>query len=121
MGEQDDQKVTLGEVFRLQQALAVSVEKLASEMRVGHHSLTNQMNVAIAPISEMKVRVDRCETDINGLGVKIALCATDADMKELATRLDEVRRRSDRIAGAAGLAALAGGSLVAWLLSWFRH
>lgn len=85
--------LTIGEIGR-------SVSRI--EATVTH--LAGQMQTAIAPVSELKVRVDRCEEDINGLGVKI---------DDVNTKIDAVKTRADRAAG--GIAILA---FVAGLIPW---
>lgn len=85
--------LTIGEIGR-------SVARI--EATVTH--LSNSMQTAIAPVTELKVRVDRCHEDINGLGAKIEV---------VNVKVDAVKARADRAAGAAALLAVLS-SFVPW-------
>lgn len=93
----DQQELTIGEIGRSVARIELSVTNLA-----------NQVQTALAPVSELKVKVERCEADINGIGTKL----TDLDEK-----FDALKSRADRASGGAALLAFASG-----FLSWFwRH
>lgn len=89
----DQQEITLGEVGRRLASLETAV-----------HALSGQMQVALGPLGEMRVRLDIQERDLNGLGEKIT------DMEE---RIEAVQRRADLQAGGIAVAAF-----IATLIPW---
>lgn len=93
----DPQEMTPGEMGR-------SLARIETNIA----SLSNQMLGAIAPVSEMKVKVERCQDDINGLGTKLTI---------LNEKVDAVKTRADRASGGVALLAFLSGFL-SWLL---RH
>jgi peptidoglycan hydrolase CwlO-like protein len=88
--------LTLGEIGR-------SVARIEATIT----SLSNQVQTALAPIAEVKVKVERCEVDINALGAKITA---------LDEKVDTVKSRNDVVSGASASLAIVG----AWLVSWFH-
>lgn len=103
-----EEELTTGEIKRSLKRIEDALGILQTEVRSRHHELANQMNVALAPIAELKVRMERCEADINGLGKKF---------DELDTKIDSVQSRADRMSGAVGLAAV-----ICTLIPWpWKH
>lgn len=90
----DQNELTIGEIGRSVARIELSVTNLA-----------NQVQTALAPVSELKVKVERCQADINGLGAKL----TDVDEK-----VEAVKARADRAAGGAAMLAFLSG-FVSWL------
>lgn len=86
-------ELTLGEIGR-------SVSRI--ELAMAH--LSNQMQMSIAPVSELKVRVERCEADINGIGSK---------MTAISDKVDAVKTRADRAAGGVAVLAFLAG-MIPW-------
>ncbi len=87
--------LTIGEIGR-------SVARIEATVT----NLSGQMQTAIAPVTELKVRVERCESDINGLGVKI---------ENVNAKADAIKTRADRASGAAALLAFLSG-FASWLV-----
>lgn len=93
----DLQEMTPGEMGR-------SLARIESNIA----NLSNQMLGAIAPVAELKVKVESCREDINGLGSKLTI---------LNDKVDAVKARADKASGAAALLAFLSGFL-SWLV---RH
>lgn len=112
MTEMTDAEMTPGEIARSLARLEASMtgmratfdtglKGLADEVRARHHELANSVNVQLGPISEHRVRIDRLESDVTNMGVKV----------------ENVKTRNDAVSGASAALAVVG----AWLVSWLRH
>jgi hypothetical protein len=89
----DTHDLTIGEIGR-------SVSRIESALT----HLSGQVQMSIAPVSELKVRVERAETDINGIGTKLVT---------LDDKIDAVKTRVNIASG--GLSVLAFlSSMIPW-------
>lgn len=89
--------LTLGEIGR-------SVTRIETAVR----ELANQVQSGISPVTELKVRMEIAEADINKLGAKVK-----NDIDQLDVKVDDIKTRSDRMIGAIGLLTFLA-SLIPW-------
>ncbi len=111
--------VTLGEVSRQLALLTTNFNQHRVENAEQMRVLSSQFQIALAPISEIRVRMDRAERDIAGVASK-----NETAVKDLGDRVDEI---DDKVADVKQQAAkVAGGisvlALLASLIPWpWKH
>lgn len=110
--------ITLGEVSRQLRNLNQSFDAHRKETADNYLRLSNQMQATMGPVSEIKVRMERAEHDINALGAKRETdkrqlferieqldLSTDKQMRELDAKVDDVKTQAARLSGGIGIIA----------------
>lgn len=67
----EDRAMTLGELGRRMDDLKDMFLSFQENIARQHNDLAGRMNVTLGPVSELKVKVEVAEKDINALGVKM--------------------------------------------------
>jgi predicted nucleic acid-binding Zn-ribbon protein len=112
-------EVTLGELSRQLSTLTTNFNQHRIENAEQMRVLSNQFQVALAPISEIRVRMERAERDIAGVALK-----NESSLRELTEQVDAIDERVTEVRTQA--AKLAGGisvlTLLASLIPWpWKH
>lgn len=58
-------------VVNLAQSSEVALATLGQELRDGHRLLVNRVNESVGPVAELKVRMDRAETDLMAIAADV--------------------------------------------------
>lgn len=76
-----DQGVTLGEIGRIVADIKNDLHALRGEVRERNHTLANQMQAALGPISALTVRVGQTEEDVDRIAEQLR--TTDKEVSKI--------------------------------------
>lgn len=101
--------ITTGELSRQLRDISSDFSTYRKEQGDAILRLTNLVQSALGPVSEVKVRIDRAERDINELGQK-----TDSRFEDVNDKIDTVTTRAAQASGGIGVLTFVG-SMLPWL------